>query len=249
MLRRMSTRFLSGECRFESCKDQSRVKYLNRKEMKKQMKAEVLSPKQKDYYNHIPIVNLDRLFSGDRSPGLVIQDGKITGMKTEFCKRRFLKMAVAGFLVLLLLSGCLLISRAESSQQEDWIEYMEKLCEERHLCPELVEAIIEQESGWDPEAVNGDCIGLMQIHQIWQWPRMQQLGVVDLTDPYENILIGVDLLEELFEKHKEAAAVLMYYQAGNSKRYGLEAYRRGEISDYALQVLERAAELERLHGK
>lgn len=217
--------------------------------MKKQMKAETLSRKQRDFYNRLPVGNLDRLFGGDKTPGLVIQDGRITGMKTEFCKGRFVKMVAVGFLVLLLLSGCLLICRAESKQQEDWTEYMEKLCEERHLCPELVEAVIEQESGWDPKAINGDCVGLMQIHQIWQWPRIQRLGVVDLTDPYENILTGVDLLEELFEVHKEAAAVLMYYQAGNSKRYGLEAYRRGEISDYALQVLERAAELERLHGK
>ena len=213
------------------------------------MKAKTLSPKQREFYNRLPVVNLDRLLRGDRTLGLIIQDGEITGMKTEFCKRRFLKRVVAGFLVLLLLSGCLLLCRAESSQQEDWTEYIKKLCEERHLCPELVEAVIEQESGWNPEAVNGDCIGLMQIHQIWQWLRTQRLGVVDLTDPYENILTGVDLLEELFEEHKEAAAVLMYYQAGNSERYGLEAYRRGEISDYALQVLERTAELEKLHGK
>lgn len=158
-------------------------------------------------------------------------------------------MIFAVCLILVCLACGLLICRAEGSRQEDWAEYIEQICQERHLCPELVEAVIEQESGWDPEAVSGDCIGLMQISQISQWPRMQKLGVVDLMDPYENILTGVDLLEELFEEHGEAAAVLMYYNAGYSDRYGLGAYSRGEISSYALRVLERAAELERLHGK
>ena len=78
---------------------------------------------------------------------------------------------------------------------------------------------------------------------------MQQLGVVDLTDPYDNILVGVDFLEELFYQYEDAAAVLMYYNAGFSDKYGISAYRRGEISDYAKEVLQRAEELERMHGK
>ncbi|MCI9658714.1 MAG: lytic transglycosylase domain-containing protein [Lachnospiraceae bacterium] len=211
--------------------------------------VEEFTPELKVYYNRLPVVNLDRLFSMGGVPGLVIQDGGIIGTETRICRGRCLKMVVIAFLLLFTLAGAVLICRAEGSRQEDWLEYIEQICEERNICPELVEAIIEQESSWNPRAINGDCIGLMQIHQIWQWPRTQRLGVVDLTDPYENILTGVDLLEELFEEHKEAAAVLMYYQAGNSERYGLEAYRRGEISDYALQVLERTAELEKLHGK
>ena len=158
-------------------------------------------------------------------------------------------MAFMVVLLLFLLAGSRLIGRAEGRDQEDWKEFIEVLCEARSICPELVEAIIERESGWDPEAINGDCIGLMQISQISQWPRMQKLGVVDLKDPYENILTGVDLLEELFQKYEDPAAVLMYYNAGYSDKYGLEAYLWDEMSDYALQVLEQAAELERACGK
>ncbi len=159
------------------------------------------------------------------------------------------KMTITVLLAVLFMAGGLLICRAEGSRREDWMEYMETVCEKRQICPELVKAVIEQESGWDPEAVNGDCIGLMQISQISQWPRMQKLGVVDLMDPYENILTGVDLLEELFEQYEDPAAVLMYYNAGYSDRFGLNAYQQGRVSDYAKRVLQRAEELERLHGK
>lgn len=159
------------------------------------------------------------------------------------------RMMTIVFLLLIVLTGFVLIGKAESSHQEDWKEYIEQICQERHLCPELVEAVIEQESNWNPAAVNGDCIGLMQVDQVQHWTRMQQLGVVDLTDPYDNILVGVDFLEELFYQYEDAAAVLMYYNAGFSDKYGISAYRRGEISDYAKEVLQRAEELERMHGK
>lgn len=159
------------------------------------------------------------------------------------------RMTTMVFLVLVALMGFVLIGKAESSHQEDWKEYIEQICLERQICPELVEAIIEQESSWNPEAVNGDCIGLMQIDQVQHWIRMQQLGVIDLSDPYNNILVGVDFLEELFYQYEDVTAVLMYYNAGCSDKYGLLAYRRGETSDYALEVLRRAAELERIHGK
>lgn len=74
-------------------------------------------------------------------------------------------------------------------------------------------------------------------------------GWTDLRDPYENILVGVDFLEELFWKYEDPAAVLMYYNAGHSERYGIGAWQNGDLSQYADQILERAAELERIHGK
>lgn len=159
------------------------------------------------------------------------------------------KMIVAVIIAVAVASSIVLICTAGSSNQDDWREYIEKVCTDRQICPELVEAIIERESNWDSHAVNGTCVGLMQIDQLTHWKRMQNLGVADLSDPYDNILVGVCILEDLFWKYQDPAAVLMYYNAGYSDKLGLGAYRRGEISDYALQVLERAAELERLHGK
>lgn len=159
------------------------------------------------------------------------------------------KMVVAMMLIVLLVCGFGVVALAGSSNENDWVEYIEQVCAERHICPELVEAIIETESSWDPQAVNGTCIGLMQINQTYHWTRMQKLGVTDLADPYENILVGVDILSDLFARYQDPAAVLMFYNAGYSEVCGLGAYNAGHISGYAVRILERAAELERLHGK
>lgn len=139
-----------------------------------------------------------------------------------------------------------LVVEARAEEKEAWIDYIEIICQERGICPELVEAIIERESGWDPEAVNGDCIGLMQVSEKWHQDRMERLGVTDLTDPYDNILVGVDYLAELFEQYEDVGAVLMKWN-GDSRLS--EYMETGELSEYAEKVLERSAELERLHGK
>lgn len=139
-----------------------------------------------------------------------------------------------------------LVVEARAEEKEAWIDYIEIICQERGICPELVEAIIERESGWDPEAVNGDCIGLMQVSEKWHQDRMERLGVTDLTDPYDNILVGVDYLAELFEQYEDVGAVLMKWNGDNRLSEYLET---GELYEYAEKVLERSAELERLHGK
>ena len=138
-----------------------------------------------------------------------------------------------------------LVVEARAEEKEAWIDYIEIICQERGICPELVEAIIERESGWDPEAVNGDCIGLMQVSEKWHRERMERLGVADLTDPYDNILVGVDYLSELSGKYEVGLALMIYN--GDSRAESL--WRAGKTSDYATWILERSAELERLRGK
>lgn len=158
-------------------------------------------------------------------------------------------VAAMAALLIALVYGSLFLVAAGGRDREGWIDYIERVCEERQICPELVEALIETESSWNPYAQNGTCIGLMQIDQVYHQERMKKLGATDLTDPYENILVGVDFLEELFWEYEDPAAVLMYYNAGRSDRYGLGAWEGGSLSDYAERILERSAELERAHGK
>lgn len=164
-------------------------------------------------------------------------------------KMEYAAYAFVAFAVLMIVLLCGSVSSAAEGNREDWIEYIEQVCEKRSICPELVEAIIETESSWDPNAQNGTCIGLMQIDQVCHWERMERLDVDNLWDPYDNILVGVDFLEELFREYEDPAAVLMYYNAGRSARYGLGAWQDGKLSSYAERILERSAELERLHGK
>ena len=94
-----------------------------------------------------------------------------------------------------------------------------------------------------------DCVGLMQVDQIIHWRRAQERNCLDLMDPYDNIRVGVSILEDLAERYEDPAAALMFYNAGYSDKLGIRAYENGVISSYASEILERAAELERLHGK
>lgn len=158
------------------------------------------------------------------------------------------KMMIAGLIIAgLAIASALVDRKVEAAErQEELEEYIEAVCEPRHICPELIEAIIERESRWNPKAVNGDCMGLMQISERWHRERMERLGVTDLFDPYDNILVGVDYMAELFEKYEDAGMVLMVYN-GDSRAKDLQA--TGNLSEYAEWILNRSAELEREHGK
>lgn len=137
--------------------------------------------------------------------------------------------------------------QAESA--DDWEEYIETVCSEYNICPELVYAIIERESNWNPKIKNDGCVGLMQISPIFHHGRMKRLGAAKLEDPYDNILVGVDYLSELFNRYHDIYAVLMFYNAGYSSKYGLNAWENGIFSDYAIEVSARAEQLERMNEK
>lgn len=114
------------------------------------------------------------------------------------------------------------------------------------VCPELLMAIVEAESSGNPEAKNGNCLGLMQVSQRWHYDRMERLGVSDLFDPYGNILVGTDYLMELAYKYGDLGLVLDKYNGNSKAEYNAE---NGIVSEYANKVLTRAEELERIHGK
>ena len=114
------------------------------------------------------------------------------------------------------------------------------------ICPELLMAIIERESGGDAKAENNGCKGLMQISSKWHKERMKHLGVTDIFDERNNILVGTDYLAELFKEYKEVTTVLMVYHGEKNAASRSES---GIISSYAQGILERSAELEKLHGK
>lgn len=156
------------------------------------------------------------------------------------------RMTIAVIIAVLLFVGFAMIAKAGSDHQGDWQEYIEQLCEDKDILPELVEAMIEKESSWDPAAVNGNCVGLMQVNKEI---HKELIGDRDMTDPYDNIYVGVTILEELLHKYGEAAPALMFYNAGYSDNYGIGAYEDEKLSNYADEILKRAAELERLHGK
>lgn len=119
------------------------------------------------------------------------------------------------------------------------------ICEEKHISPALVMAMIEKESQYNIDAVgdSGDALGLLQVQSRWHQERMDRLGCNNLLDPRQNVTVAVDYLEELFQKNPEVYWVLMAYNGGSA--YASERMETRNYSEYAVFVVSRAEELER----
>lgn len=119
-----------------------------------------------------------------------------------------------------------------------------------NICPELLQAICFHESSYYITAQNGTCVGLMQVNSTYMAERMERLEVTDIYDEYSNVLLAADLIAELrdtTEHGQDIYYVLMRYNMATDTANKL--YSKGTISQYALDVVETAQELERLHGK
>jgi len=92
---------------------------------------------------------------------------------------------------------------------------------ERHeINPYLVAAVVNAESGWDPDVVSdADAVGLMQVLPETA-AEMRELGLVeasasdDLSDPATNIEYGTAYLRYLVERYHEIETALAAYNAG-----------------------------------
>ena len=124
---------------------------------------------------------------------------------------------------------------------------MDLFCQMYIICPELLMAMIEQESSGDPKVANGaGDTGLLQVNAKWHRDRMEKLGATDLTDAYSNILVATDYLAQLFEEEgDDLYLVLMKYNMKHDRAE--ELYNSGIYSEYATTISQRAWELEVLH--
>lgn len=103
--------------------------------------------------------------------------------------------------------------------------------------PLLIMAMMEVESDFNPSLTSSaGCIGLMQVSPYWQKGRAESLGVYDLWDPYGNILVAVDLLQDLYYNYANEDIVLavMMYNMDFSKARSM--YLNGQWSPYATKV-------------
>lgn len=118
--------------------------------------------------------------------------------------------------------------------------YIVQLCEQREIDPAVVFAIIWRESRYDADAIgdNGNAVGLMQIHERWHHDRMARLGCENLSNPLQNVTVGIDYLDSLIDREKGLEWAVCAYNAGATG-----ANRRGGTSAYAREVL---AEAERM---
>lgn len=117
-----------------------------------------------------------------------------------------------------------------------------QVCEDHHIEPSIVISVIERESQFNADAIgdNGAAFGLMQIQPRWHQERMDKLGVTDLLDPYQNVLVGIDYLFEMCEQHEDIEMALMAYNAGSAGAYK-NWFGKGIFTNaYSQAVLERS---------
>lgn len=121
--------------------------------------------------------------------------------------------------------------------------YIFSLCADYGIDASLIISVIERESKYNAKAVgdNGNSLGLMQIQPRWCKERMRRLSCTDLLDPYQNVLIGIDILSEYLDRGKSIEWALMAYNGGPS--YADRKISQGEISKYAEEILKHKEEL------
>ena len=117
-------------------------------------------------------------------------------------------------------------------------------CEEYHIDPAIIVAMIDRESSFKADAIgdSGESVGLMQVKERWHSDRMERLGVFDLFNPYQNVTVGIDYLAELHDRYDgNIEMALMAFNAGPSgahKHYFSKGIFSSDYSKYVLEMSE-----------
>jgi len=134
------------------------------------------------------------------------------------------------------------MAKPKTIDEDELYDICESVGEIYNIAPEFLESIAYQESRYQVYARNGDCKGLMQVSERWHRGRMKKLGITDIYDPYSNVLLAADYLEDLFEMNDDPYYVLMCYNM--SFKTANKLYETGNYSDYAVDITERSAAME-----
>jgi len=107
---------------------------------------------------------------------------------------------------------------------------------QRGVRPDLVRAVIQVESAFNPRAVSPKgAMGLMQLMPA----TARQFGVIDAFNPAENIRAGVSYLRQLLDRydHDEQLALAAYNAGpGAVDKYGSKVPPYKETQNYVLKI-------------
>lgn len=110
--------------------------------------------------------------------------------------------------------------RPPDASVSDYLAYIRAASRRYKVDPDLVEAVIHVESGFDPTAISSQgASGLMQL----MWGTAKRYQIHDRFNPRENIDAGVHHLSDLMKRFNgRLPLVLAAWNAGSGavKRYG-----------------------------
>jgi hypothetical protein len=105
--------------------------------------------------------------------------------------------------------------KTEPQADGGYEDYISIAADTHDVDPDLIRAMIDTESGGNPQAVsNKGASGLMQLMP----GTAKEMGVEDLTDPFQNIMGGTKYIKKLLEKFDgDTHLALAAYNAGPRK--------------------------------
>ena len=116
-------------------------------------------------------------------------------------------------------------------------------CEEYGVLPDVLFAVMEVESGYQLDARNGECYGLMQIHGInLPWPQ-EQIGTTGRSAPAQNIEAGAYILGGYLERYSLTDSLMAYNLGeGGAKAQWAQGIHETAYTRKVLACIERSAE-------
>lgn len=115
--------------------------------------------------------------------------------------------------------------------------YIYEICADEDVPVTLAIAMIEHESGFNPEIVSfTNDFGLMQINAVNHEWLEEKYQTADMLNPYQNVFCGITIIGGYIEKYGDYGKALMAYNMGD---YGAQkAWENGITStDYSSKIL------------
>lgn len=115
----------------------------------------------------------------------------------------------------------------------------DKACEDYKIPQDVLYAVMKVESGYEVDAQNGSCYGLMQIHTINMEYLSSNIGTTDLTDPEQNIKAGAFILGGYLEKYSLPDSLMAYNLGeGGAKRLWKQGVHETGYTKKVLETIE-----------